>query len=33
MDKKDLYNPYINENGRKVSGAAAHMHHLSLIHI
>ena len=28
MSKKDLYCPYINENGRKVSGAAAHMHHV-----
>ena len=28
MNKKDLYCPYVNENGRKVSGAAAHMHHV-----
>lgn len=28
MDKKDLYNPYINDNGRKVSGTAAHLHHI-----
>ncbi len=28
MDEKDLYNPYINDNGRKVSGTAAHLHYI-----
>lgn len=28
MNKKDLYGPYINENGRKVSGSAALLHQI-----
>lgn len=31
MSKKDLYFPYVNKNGRTVSGTAALLHHMKEI--
>lgn len=31
MDQKELYHPYVNDNGRKIGGTAALNHYISKI--
>lgn len=31
MDQKELYHPYVNDNGRKIGGTAALNHYISKV--